>query len=453
MKSNRIRFILILTGLLLSGLIFLPDGSDSAARIAKPEKSEPLSTSLLRTKVVADDRDTFSAQFINTYQLYEQGWDTLAQPKFWKQVINLPPDSCIINIARSRTPLETACYSSWCQLNELEKASTKDQLRAAYCVDYNEELYVTSGKREFYEHRKSLPVISEAIHHFQDFGCDPWYAQTILLIESPGKNRAKSSVGANGPFQLMRSVAQMYGLKVNRYVDERSDLRRSAYAASRLINEICIPKVKGMLEGRNIAYQTQDTWFRLLVLHAYHAGAGNLACAIQTLNPAEGGIPLITGLWRTECGGFKNESQNYSQIALAALLNFDALLDAEGDTVFLSQGNRSYSLFNRSQNQSAAELQNVLYSYDRDLVEGIVSIDRFRKVNNDLRRELMQRFSAEYPEEPQAYIDTAGELFQKRRKDDGVDYLRMGIAHYPQLTPYADSLCQARRVDASFAQP
>jgi len=58
----------------------------------------------------------------------------------------------------------------------------------------------------------------------------------------------------------------------------------------------------------------------MLVLHTYHAGAGNVMAALNKLQPTEGGMQLLQQLWQTEAGGFRNASQNYSQIALAANL-------------------------------------------------------------------------------------------------------------------------------------
>ncbi len=49
---------------------------------------------------------------------------------------------------------------------------------------------------------------------------DPWYAQSILLIESPGQMK-KSISGAYGAFQLMPGVARAQGLIVNKTLDER----------------------------------------------------------------------------------------------------------------------------------------------------------------------------------------------------------------------------------------
>ena len=160
--------------------------------------------------------------------------------------------------------------------------------------------FVTSGKEEFYELKKVLPEISKAIHVFEKAGVDPWYAQTIMLIESPGKNKVKSSVGANGPFQLMRSVARRYGLVVNKNRDDRTNLEKSAKVAAKLLSVGCIANVKKYLDELNLTYNETDLWFRLLVLHAYHAGAGNVHCVLEKLQPKQGGIALFNDIWQTE---------------------------------------------------------------------------------------------------------------------------------------------------------
>ena len=66
----------------------------------------------------------------------------------------------------------------------------------------------------------------KGIKVFESSGVDPWYAQAILLIESPGQMK-KSRDGAYGPFQLMPKVARAQGLTVNRYTDEREDFDRA----------------------------------------------------------------------------------------------------------------------------------------------------------------------------------------------------------------------------------
>jgi hypothetical protein len=127
-------------------------------------------------------------------------------------------------------------------------------------------------------------------------------------------------VGAYGSFQIMSQVAREFGLIVNKYKDERKDLTKSAYAASRLIKEICIPYAEEILLTHNISYSQEDIFFKLLVLHIYHAGAGNVRLAVNKMAPTQGGQEFIKRLWQTETARFKNASQNYSQVALAAMV-------------------------------------------------------------------------------------------------------------------------------------
>jgi hypothetical protein len=299
-------------------------------------------------KTVISYNDTAKLSFLVDSSIYKDGWNELPQSKFWQQVINLTSDTCLVNVASERTLLNRICRADWSSLTEEQKQLCKDSIICNYNLDSGTVLYVTSGKGEFYEVKKVLPDISKAIEVFEKAGVDPWYAQTILLIESPGKTKAKSSVGANGPFQLMRSVARRYGLVVNRSRDDRSNLEKAGKVAAKLLNTACIPYIKKYLEELNLPYNESDLWFRLLVLHAYHAGAGNVGCALRQMQPKTGGIELFKQLWQTQCGGFKNESQNYSQIALASLLNFGDLIQRDGDTIFLVQGDKFFKSYKRS---------------------------------------------------------------------------------------------------------
>ena len=146
-----------------------------------------------------------------------------------------------------------------------------------------------------------------------------------MLIESPNKLQ-KSSVGAYGSFQIMRKVAISLGLKVNSTVDERKDFDKSAWASAKLIRTICIPETNKILNANNVAFNPNDLWYKLLVLHTYHAGAGNVRNAVNVIQPEEGDMGLITTLWQTEIGSFRNASQNYSQLALATLIELDRII-------------------------------------------------------------------------------------------------------------------------------
>jgi hypothetical protein len=271
-------------------------------------------------------KDANAMKLIYDSVLYAEGWNTLPQTKFWQQIMMLTPDSAIINVAESRQMVGRVSVKEWNRLSEVQQSVFRDHLRNKYKISDTVPLFVTIGKKNFYEFKKVIPAISKSIEIFENNHVDPWYAQAILLIESPGKTTTKSIVGANGPFQLMKQVARNQGLVVNKYVDERTNIEKAALAASRLLSRICIPHVCAMLDAAQIPYNQNDLWFRLLVLHAYHAGAGNVRGVIAKINPCEGGMELMQTVWKTTYRGFKNSSQNYSQLALAAFCNFHQIV-------------------------------------------------------------------------------------------------------------------------------
>ncbi len=277
--------------------------------------------------------DTLQRVFVCTNNLVEEKWDTLGQPLFWQEIMRLTPDSCLINIASNRKILGKESFKKWKSQTEAEKTIYKDSIRKKFRLPDSTLLYVTSGKSHFYDFNKVMPSISKAIAIFQHYKTDPWYAQTILLIESPGK-LAYSTVGAYGPFQLMKSVAINHGLTVNKTVDEREDFDKSAMGAASLLRKTCIPEAKRILDRHNLGYHETDLWFRLFVLHIYHAGAGNVQGLMTHMNPKRGGQELIRQMWQNEYGGFKNASQNYSQVALASLLSLRELIYKANDTVY-----------------------------------------------------------------------------------------------------------------------
>ena len=171
---------------------------------------------------ICSNRDSSAYTIVDVEDLFLERWDTLAQPIFWKKIMKLSPDTCIINIAESR---EILCYEStelWSGQSSDQKLAYKDSLKLLYCLDDETKIFVTSGKKDFYLVNKTMPSISKAVNVFDACKVDPWYAQAILLIESPGKLKY-SRTGAFGSFQLMKSVARSLGLTVNKTIDERKD--------------------------------------------------------------------------------------------------------------------------------------------------------------------------------------------------------------------------------------
>ncbi len=86
----------------------------------------------------------------------------------------------------------------------------------------------------------------------------------LAVIESYLKTYAVSWAGAVGPWQLMPQTARRLGLKVNSYMDERTDYYKSTHAASRYLTEL---------------YDLFDDW--LLVIAAYNGGPGAVNNAIR----------------------------------------------------------------------------------------------------------------------------------------------------------------------------
>ncbi|MEO0582078.1 MAG: hypothetical protein AAF135_07650 [Bacteroidota bacterium] len=286
----------------------------------------PDATEIRRYSLASSD---FCTQVIIDSTIYTQSWDTLIQPRFWRYAMDFGPDTVIVNIAKTREIVEVlplATVRSW---GEKKKKAYEDSLRTAYGAGKKGEIFFTTGRKHFYHIDKVLPEIDRAIEIFQKEGTDPWYAQSILLIESPGRLQF-STEGAYGAFQLMEGVAREQGLIVNDSIDERAQFDKAAQGAARLIHRVCLPKARGLCEKYKLDYAEHELWFRLLTMHIYHAGIGNVRRVIRKIRPKKGDQTLITKIWQTKSRRFGNASQNYSQITLATLLELDELIQKEG---------------------------------------------------------------------------------------------------------------------------
>lgn len=273
-------------------------------------------------------RDTTWRQYIQTADIRSMGLDTLSRVNFWRKVMRLSPDSGVLSYAVTRDIYFACPAEYWNKLGDEGQVKFRDSIRQSYNLPDTAQLLFTRGKGDFYDAAGVVPQIDRAIPIFMAQEVDPFYAKAILLIESPGKLQ-KSNVGAYGAFQLMKGVAIKMGLKVNKYVDERKDFDKSAWAAAKLIRTVCIPYTNAMLEKRGISYCGEELWYKLLVLHVYHAGAGNVDKVLTAINPCEGNMELIMTIWKTKAGSFGNASQNYSQLAIAALLELDEVILAD----------------------------------------------------------------------------------------------------------------------------
>ena len=263
------------------------------------------------------------AAFVYCHELKSERLDTVARTIFWRKLMNTSKDTFVFYSSPEKNVLCSVSAETYNGFDDLKKSAFKDSLRTQNGLAPDKRIMYAMGRNHFYNVSSVVTDIEKSNAIFKKQGVDPFYAQAILLIESPGK-LAKSTVGAYGPFQLMKSVGLKYGLKINSKVDERSNLEKSAVAACKLISTVCIPYTNKMLASYNIAPCETDLWYRLLVLHVYHAGAGNVAKALKVIQPEFGNIALIKQLWKTNAGGFQNCSQNYSQVAIASLFELEA---------------------------------------------------------------------------------------------------------------------------------
>ncbi len=88
----------------------------------------------------------------------------------------------------------------------------------------------------------------------------------LAIVESNGDPSAVSKAGAAGLWQLMPGTARLFGLKVNRFIDERFDIEKSTRAAARYLKFL---------------YSRFGRWD--LAIAAYNAGPGRIEERIKKL--------------------------------------------------------------------------------------------------------------------------------------------------------------------------
>jgi membrane-bound lytic murein transglycosylase D len=92
----------------------------------------------------------------------------------------------------------------------------------------------------------------------------PLNLKYLPIVESALNPEARSHAGARGLWQFMYYTAKAEGLRIDSYIDERKDPRKSTEAACNHLNRL---------------YRVYDDWF--LALAAYNAGSGNVNKAIR----------------------------------------------------------------------------------------------------------------------------------------------------------------------------
>ena len=92
----------------------------------------------------------------------------------------------------------------------------------------------------------------------------PLEIKYLAIVESALNPKAVSKMGATGLWQFMYQTGKQYGLKIDSYIDERSDPLRASEAAAQYMTNM---------------YKIFGDWD--LVLASYNSGPGNVAKAIR----------------------------------------------------------------------------------------------------------------------------------------------------------------------------
>jgi membrane-bound lytic murein transglycosylase D len=132
---------------------------------------------------------------------------------------------------------------------------------------------------------------------FRERGLPEELAYTAM-IESGFSPRAVSRVGAKGMWQFMEATGRRYGLKVDRWVDERFDPLKATVAAAQYLGDL---------------YGMFGHWF--LAQAAYNAGEARVARAIQRAKTSD--------FWAlTQTRHLPNETKRFvPQILAATVIN------------------------------------------------------------------------------------------------------------------------------------
>ena len=152
----------------------------------------------------------------------------------------------------------------------LKKRLKEMDAKSPFNIQYNPALenviksFLKNRKRSF----ERLMAISE--YYFPIFEESlakqnvPLEIKYLSIVESALNPKAVSRVGATGLWQFMYQTGLEYDLKVDSYVDERSDPLKSSKAATQYMTNM---------------YRIFGDWE--LVLASYNSGAGNVAKAIR----------------------------------------------------------------------------------------------------------------------------------------------------------------------------
>lgn len=163
-------------------------------------------------------------------------------------------------------------------------------------VDFWIQYFKSSGRREFMRwlvRGESVKPLVQPILQESGIPIEFFY---LAMVESGFSNGARSHKRATGTWQFMRGTAELYGLRINHWVDERRDPIKSTLAAAAYLRDL---------------YQEFGDWH--LAMAAYNSGPTKVRRAIRRTGTRD--------FWKlVEARELSKETSNYVPKVLAAIL-------------------------------------------------------------------------------------------------------------------------------------
>lgn len=180
----------------------------------------------------------------------------------------------------------------------------------------------------------------------------------LSVIESNLKFNARSRAGAVGPWQFMPATARNFGLKVNRYHDDRTDYIKSTNAASQYLTNL---------------FEMYGDW--LLVIAAYNGGPGKVNSAIKKSGS--------TDFWTLQ-KFLPAESRNHVKKFIAT----HYIMECQGGITTLTKDETKNLLLNNSKDNEESgntKIQTINGRYNSLVVAKNINMDivLFSKMNPD----------------------------------------------------------------------
>ena len=145
-------------------------------------------------------------------------------------------------------------------------------------------------------------------------------------------------------------------------------------------------------------------------------------------------MQLIQQVWQTTYGGFRNASQNYSQLALAAFCSFDNIVMQPTDSVYLIEGDKMFNSYVQCKCAPYDEcnfLQGCIQKYENDLKEGVIPFDYFITKVKTVETELAGLTPFKYPYNEDHINDIGFHLLKTRNAEEAYKLFK----HYEVLNP------------------